>query len=494
MTLNIRKATIHDIHDIFTVSNDPIVRQSSFSTQPITFAEHQMWFKEILHNPSVLFYVLHDTDTSEFVAQIRYKKIDTTSCDISISIATQYRGKHVASQCLSMTEQALKKEWSMQKIIAEVKEENHSSNNFFIKNNFHLKKKYNKNNCSVFVYEKKIGNNKTFIIAELSANHGQKLSVALDTIKAAKEAGADAVKIQTYTPDTITINCQNKYFQINQGTLWDGTTLYDLYKKAYTPWEWHKELYEYAQKIGIQLFSSPFDTTAVDFLETLDNPIYKIASFELNDIPLIEYVASKGKPIIMSTGIATLEEIEEAIQACKSKNNYDITILKCTSSYPAPLEEANLLTIPDMIQRFKFPIGLSDHTMGDVAACTAVVLGATVIEKHFILDRSLGGPDADFSMEPQEFASMVMRIRDVEKTTGHVTYELSDKMKNNRKFARSLFAVKDIAQGEVFTNDNVRSIRPSDGMSPKFLPEILGKKASKDITFGEPLLLKNIIK
>lgn len=328
----------------------------------------------------------------------------------------------------------------------------------------------------------------TFIIAELSANHNQKKEIALESIKAAKEAGADAVKIQTYTADTMTLNCENEYFQINQGTIWDGTTLYKLYQQAYTPWEWHKELFEYAKELDIPLFSTPFDKTAVDFLEELNNPIIKIASFELVDIPLIEYAASKGKPMIMSTGIATLQEIQEAVDACHKVDNNDITLLKCTSSYPAPLNEANLLTIPDMEKRFGCNVGLSDHTTGNISACTAVALGAKVIEKHFIIDRSIGGPDAAFSMTKEEFAEMVKRVRETEECLGSVSYVLSEKMKNNRKFARSLFACADIKRGEIFTEQNIRSVRPGDGCSPKYFSELLGKTCDRDYKFGEPIV------
>lgn len=328
----------------------------------------------------------------------------------------------------------------------------------------------------------------TFIIAEMSANHNGKLSLALDTIKAAKEAGADAVKIQTYTADTLTLNCDNKYFQLNQGTLWDGMTFYKLYQQAYTPWEWHKELFDYAKELEIPLFSTPFDKTAVDFLEQLSNPIMKIASFELVDTPLIEYAASKGRPMIMSTGIATLEEIEDAVNACRRVGNNDITLLKCTSAYPAPLSEANLMTIPDMAKRFNCKVGLSDHTTGDTGACTAVALGASVIEKHFIIDRSIGGPDSAFSMQKDEFSEMVRRVRETESCLGTVSYVLSEKMKKNRKFARSLFACKDIKKGEVFTEENIRSVRPGDGCSPKFLSELLGKVCDRDYKFGEPIV------
>lgn len=328
---------------------------------------------------------------------------------------------------------------------------------------------------------------KTFIIAELSANHNHKKDIALKTIEAAKKAGADAVKIQTYTADTITLDCDNEYFQINQGTLWDGTTLYKLYQQAYTPWEWHQELFDYATELGIPLFSTPFDKKAVDFLETLNNPIYKIASFEITDIPLVEYTASKHKPMIISTGIATLQEIGEVLAVCKKAGNSDVTLLKCTSSYPAPLNEANLLTIPDMIQRFNCKVGLSDHTMGDTCACAAVTLGAQVIEKHFIIDRSIGGADAAFSMEAEEFALMVKRIRETEESLGQVSYELSELSKKSRKFSRSLFAVQDIRKGDVFTEENVRSIRPGNGISPKYISEILGKKSKISIKKGTPI-------
>lgn len=329
---------------------------------------------------------------------------------------------------------------------------------------------------------------KVLIIAEMSANHNHKIENALEIIKAAKDAGADAVKLQTYTPDTITLNCDNKYFQIKQGTLWDGTTLHKLYQKAYTPWEWHKELYDYARSLGLVCFSTPFDKSAVDFLEELDNPIYKIASFEITDIPLIEYAASKGKPMIISTGIAKEEEITDAVEACRHVGNNDITLLKCTSEYPAKIEDANILTIPDMVKRWGVKAGLSDHTIGDICPCTAIALGATVIEKHFITDRSIGGPDASFSMNKEEFSIMVKRIRDTEAALGKISYELTEKIKKDRHFSRSLFACAEIKKGESFTEKNIRSVRPGDGCSPKFLPELLGTPSKRDYKFGEPII------
>jgi pseudaminic acid synthase len=330
-------------------------------------------------------------------------------------------------------------------------------------------------------------NNKIFIVAEISCNHNQSFDLAVKTIEAIKKSGADAVKIQTYTPETMTINCVNKYFQINKGTLWDGQTLYSLYKKAYTPWEWQPKLKKIAENLGLIFFSTPFDKTAVDFLENMKIPIYKIASFEITDIPLIEYIASKKKPVIISTGIAELKDIEKAIKACKRMGNNKITLLKCTSAYPAPYEEMNLLTLPDMIERFKLPVGLSDHSMGWEVPVAAVALGAKVIEKHFILDRKLGGPDAPFSMEPEEFSQMVKAIRNIEKALGKVSYKLSEKVKKNKQFARSLFVVKDIKKGEILTEDNVRSIRPGYGLHPEFYYKILGKKAKRDIKRGTPL-------
>lgn len=326
-----------------------------------------------------------------------------------------------------------------------------------------------------------------FIIAELSANHNQDFNIAIKTIKAIKESGADAIKLQTYTPDTITINCKNKYFKIKHGTLWDGKYLYDLYKEAYTPWEWQPKLKKYAESLGLICFSSPFDKTAVDFLDKMDVPAYKIASFEITDIPLIEYVASKKKPVIISTGIAELKDIKEAITACRRMGNNKIVLLKCTSSYPASFNEMNLLTIKDMIKRFGVTVGLSDHSLGFAAPAAAVALGAKVIEKHFILDRKLGGPDFAFSLEPEEFKMMVTTVREVEMALGEVSYFLSRNMIKSREFSRSLFAVEDIKIGDEISEKNVRSIRPSYGLHPKYMRQIIGKKVKKTILKGTPI-------
>ena len=333
---------------------------------------------------------------------------------------------------------------------------------------------------------------KTFIIAELSANHGHKLEVALESVRAAKEAGADAVKIQTYTADTITLNCEVDDFKV-KGTLWDGRTLYDLYQEAYTPWEWHQAIFDEAKKCGLICFSTPFDKTAVDFLEDLGNPIMKIASFEITDIPLIEYAAKKGKPMVLSTGIAMPEDIELAVKTCKDAGNNDVTLLKCTSSYPAPIEDANLMTMVDMKQRYGIKVGLSDHTLGNDVAVAAVALGATMVEKHFIMNRSIGGPDAAFSMEKDEFAAMVKSIRNVEKALGEVFYPTDPTKIKGREFSRSLYVAEDVKSGDVITEKNVRSVRPGLGLHPKYLPEVLGKKFVKDCKKGERLELDMVI-
>ena len=329
-------------------------------------------------------------------------------------------------------------------------------------------------------------NSPVYIVAEMSANHNMDLNRAKNIIKAASEAGADAIKIQTYTPDTITIDCDRECFKIKSG-LWEGMTLYELYSKAYTPWEWHKELKDYAESLGLGFFSSPFDLTAVDFLEQLDMPAYKVASFEINDIPFIRKIAKTGKPIIISTGIAYLEDIDLAVRTCKEEGNENIILLKCVSAYPAPYEQMNLNVIPNLSSTFGCISGLSDHSLGTEAAVAAVALGAKVIEKHFTLRRSDGGEDSAFSMEPEEFAEMVRQIRNVEKALGCVTYELNEKQKASRKDSRSLFVVKDVKKGEIFTAENVRSIRPGIGLHTKHYEEILGKTAKCDVEKGTPM-------
>lgn len=346
----------------------------------------------------------------------------------------------------------------------------------------------------------KIGNKRigldgeTFIIAEISGNHNGSLKRAKHLIKSAKDAGVDAIKFQTYTADTITLNCYNDYFNVQTGTIWDGRNLYDLYKEAHTPWEWHKELFDYCRELDIICFSSPFDLSAVDFLEKLNVPAYKIASFEINDERLIRYVATKGKPIILSTGVATLAEIERAVTICKEEGNDQLILLKCCSSYPAPYSEMNLRTIPNMQQTFNTIVGLSDHSLGYSVALGAVALGATVIEKHITLDRNDGGVDSKFSMEPNEFKEMVREIRNLEKALGSVCYDFSERQKGSATYKRSLFVCKDILEGEVFTSEHIKSVRPFHGLNTKYYEDILGKRATRDIKMGTPLdweMIKN---
>lgn len=345
----------------------------------------------------------------------------------------------------------------------------------------------------------KIGNRfvgegeRTYIVAEVSANHLQDYSRAEAIIRAAADAGADAVKLQTYTSDTITIDCDNEYFQITQGTIWDGTTLHKLYETAYTPWEWQPKLKKYAEELGMECFSSPFDATAVDFMHEMDMPAYKVASFEINDIPLIRKIARLGKPVIIATGIAYLEDIERALRVCREEGNEQVILLKCTSTYPSPYEDMNLSVIPNMAQVFDCLTGLSDHSMGSAAAVAGVALGAKMVEKHLTLARADGGPDAAFSMEPAEFKRMVEEIRIAEKAIGRVTYELTEKQKRSREDSRSLFAVKDIKAGEIFTEENVRSIRPAFGMHPMYYDEVLGQQAKVDIAKGTPMDWKYIM-
>lgn len=325
-----------------------------------------------------------------------------------------------------------------------------------------------------------------FVIAEMSANHGSKLEIALETVRAAARAGADAIKLQTYRGDTITMDSKTQDFLI-EGTLWDGRYLYDLYEEAHLPWEWHKAIFDEAKKEGLVCFSSPFDFSAVDFLEKLECPIYKIASFEITDIPLIEYVASKGKPVIISTGIADDEDIQLAVDSCRKMGNNNITLLKCTSSYPAPIELANLSMIPDLAKKFDVYSGLSDHTEGIVAPVVAVSLGAKVIEKHFILDKSVGGPDASFSLDEGQFTEMVKAVRDAEKAIGKIDYALTENQKQNRRYARSLYLVSDIKAGDKFTEENIRSIRPGFGLHPKYFKELMGNRVNKNKFRGERL-------
>ena len=339
----------------------------------------------------------------------------------------------------------------------------------------------------ITICNRKIGKyHPTYIIAEMSANHNQDLDQAIKIIKAAKEAGADAIKLQTYTPDTITIDCNNDYFRIKE-SIWEGKNLYELYCEAYTPWEWQPKLKKIANELGMDLFSTPFDQSAVDFLEDMDVPAYKIASFEITNLPLLRKVARTGKPILFSTGMATLAEIDETVTTLRKSGCEQLALLKCTSAYPAPPEEMNLLTIPHLAETFGAPSGLSDHTLGCTIAVASIALGACIVEKHLTLSRNITGPDSSFSLEPNEFKEMTDAIRETEVALGQVRYEITEREKANRIFRQSLFVVKDMKAGEVFTPESVRSIRPGYGLHTRHLKDVIGRKSNKNIAMGTPL-------
>ena len=425
--------------------------------------------------------------------------------EISINLDPDYRNKKLSSKIIESTILYIKKNYPLiNNIIAEIKVDNLASNKIFIKNNFKFLKKdmiknnimniynYNMNqlNKSIFsINNRKIGNEyPTYIIAELSCNHNQDINLAYKLIDAAAECGADAIKLQTYTPDTMTLDCEKPIFKdCLKGTLWEGQTLYQLYSKAYTPWEWHKELKDYANSKGLDLFSSPFDVTAVDFLETLDFPAYKIASFEITDHILIKRIAQTGKPVIISSGMASLSELNDAVSLLRENGTTQIAMLKCTSAYPAKPEDAKLNTIKHMIETFNVIGGLSDHTLGIEVPIASVVLGARIIEKHFKLTDDSGSEDDAFSLKPDEFKKMVDSVRIVEKTLGSIHYDGVNSESKSKKFRRSLFIVQDIKEGELFTEDNVKSIRPSNGLHTRFYKEILGKRAKLNLEKGTPL-------
>jgi len=471
--------SIREQEMILSWRNKPEVRSQMVNDEPITKDEHFQFIDNLKSRIDVDYRLV--SLNNKYIGVIDLVNIKKDQAELGLyknPNLKNYGSGILLMKCLFK----LAIEKRIQKLKLRVHIDNKKAINLYKKCKFSISSQ-----DSEFIYmEKKVKSN-IFIVAELSANHKHDINIAKESIRAIAETGVDAVKIQTYTADTITIDCSNKYFQIDKGTLWDGRTLYDLYQEAYTPWEWHDELRDLAESLGLVFFSTPFDNTAVDFLEEKRNPIYKIASFEITDIPLIEYAASKGKPMIISTGIAELQEIQDAVDACKRMGNYDVTLLKCTSSYPAPVDQANLNTMVNMRETFGVKVGLSDHSMGSDVALAASALGAEIIEKHFILDRAIGGPDAAFSMEPKDFTEMVSSIRNVEKALGQIDYSLSDKAKKNREFSRSLFVIQDIKAGDIFTDQNIRSIRPGYGLAPKYLSIIIGEMASRDLKRGEPL-------
>ena len=463
--IKIRNAVLSDIKNIYELSNSEYVRKMSKNKKNFTYEEHIKWFNNKLNDKNSRIYVVLMNDV--FSGQVKFDiKEDTNIAFVGISLMPNLKGKGFSELILNMAIQEFQKEnLNVDKLFAEIYDYNIASIKLFESCGFFAIKKED----DLFTYHKEL--KRSVFIVEMSANHGHNIEIAKKTILAAKEAGADAVKMQTYRPDTITIDCKNEFFQINNGTLWDGTTLYKLYESAYMPWEWHEELYAYAKSIGITIF----------------NPIYKIASFEITDIPLIKYIARLKKPIIISTGVATFQEIVDAIDACHSVGNYDITLLKCTSQYPAKKEDANISTMIEMEKLFKVKVGLSDHTIGTEVSEVAVASNAKVIEKHFILDKSIGGADASFSMEPKDFKKLVANIRKKVNILGNSYFPTDASEIKNRKFARSLFIVTDVKKGDIVTENNIRSIRPSDGLMPKFYDDVLGCTFIGDYKAGTPL-------
>jgi pseudaminic acid synthase len=500
--LKFRRAESKDCHLIWRWANDAQVRAVSFSSEPIPWEDHVGWFEARLVDPTCIFLIATD-DVGTPVGQIRFE-IEGNDARISISLDEHQRGQGLGPRLINLASRRIFRELDVDTVVAFIKPGNVASVRAFQKAGFAnagivrfnqhtaIKMRLGKGammfDSSITINGRDIGPGRpVYIIAELSANHNHEFDRAVESIRAAKEAGADAIKLQTYTPDTLTIDCDNRYFQVGSGTIWEGKNLYQLYQEAYTPWEWQPKLKEVANGLGLDLFSTPFDATAVDFLEAMGVPVYKIASFEIVDLPLLRCVAVTGKPVIMSTGMASLAEIDEAVQTLRSAGAEQIALLKCTSAYPAPPEEANLRTIPHLAAAFSTPVGLSDHTIGPAVPVTAVALGACIVEKHFTLSRDVKGPDSPFSMEPGEFKEMVKAVREAEKAIGRVSYENTEHEKPSQLFRRSLFVVQDILRGEAFTAENVRSIRPGYGLHTRHLGDVLGREATRDIPRGTPL-------
>ena len=503
--LKLRPVTLADYRLLWEWANDPLVRAVSFSSKPISWEDHVKWFGTQLSNLRCYYYILVG-DNSAPIGQVRFNT-SNGEAEINISISANFRGHGYGAEAIGMASKHLFQEASITRIYAHIKRGNTASINTFTKAGYKMAgtKIVKGHKASEMVLDKNKGGGSlkmnpirigsqyigpgyaTYIVAEISANHHQQYDEAAKLIQAAREAGADAVKLQTYTPDTLTIQSNKPEFRIGGGTPWNGKTLYELYTEAYMPWEWQPELKKIADDLGITLFSTPYDKTAVDFLEGMAVPAYKVASFEIVDIPLIEYIAGRGKPIIISTGMATLDEIDEAMKAARGAGASQIALLKCTSAYPAPPEEMNIRTIPGLAERFRLPVGLSDHTLDTGIPVAAVALGACIIEKHLTLSRSVPSLDSAFSLEPAEFKSMVAAIRVAEKALGEVRYEANGQEASSRSLRRSLFVVRNMKAGEIFTEENVRSIRPGYGLHPRHLKEIMGKRATCDIHKGTPL-------
>ena len=485
----IRRAVPADCEPVFRLSNDPLVRANSLNTREIGWEEHVAWFSRTVSDPGVIFFIA-ESGKGDFVGQVRFAEDDDGRWMVSISISPGCRGKGVGARVLRLS---LAKS-GLDSACAVIRRGNVPSLRLFAGAGFaeDAAAGHNADDVVSMVWRRPVGapwrTGRVFVVAEMSANHCGDFEIARKTIQAAKEAGADAVKVQTYTADSLTIDCRRDEFLIKgEGSLWRGRYLYELYQKAAMPWEWQPRLKEFADSVGMPFFSTPFDRASADFLSRMGVPFFKIASFEAFDYPFVRYVARLGRPMIISVGVSSLQEMQGAVDACREEGNGDVTLLKCTSAYPADLCDMNLRTISDMAERFGpqgVAVGLSDHSMSIEPAVAAVALGARVIEKHFTLDRSLGGEDSGFSLNKDEFSAMVRAVRNAELALGSVDYSVNE---GGRAFARSLFAVSDIKTGEEFTEGNVRSIRPSGGLHPGDFPAVVGRHAACDIARGTPM-------
>jgi len=495
-TLYYRPAQQQDMKLLFHWVNEPAVRAMSFHSDPITWECHVSWFQHVMESPMSSLFVAMDTSGTA-VGQIRLDAVED-HVEVSYSVDVGHRGKGYGTLLLRQAAWLSEGLYPhMNQLVARVKPENKASIQAMLKSGYTL---LSSGQCltyakalgddspgTVQIDARRIGRGEPcYVIAEMSANHAGSLERALRIVHAAADAGADCVKIQTYTADTMTLDSDKEWFRIQSGT-WAGWRMHQLYRQAHTPWEWHEDIMREAQRCGLDFLSTPFDRTSVDFLEDLGVAFYKIASFELTDIPLITYVASKNKPIILSTGMGSVKEIAQAVAAIRSQGNHKICLLKCSSAYPARPDDMNLLTIPHLQRTFNVPVGLSDHSMGSMSATVGVSLGACILEKHLCVSRQVENPDASFSMEPDEFADMVRAVRTVEKALGHVSYEPSGQEKANRIFRRSIFVAQPIRKGEQFTEINTRVVRPAYGLEPTHYPEILGRQAACDLETGTPL-------